>query len=638
MNEQALLLLTLLVPGLPLLGFLLNGLLGKRLSGNTPGWIATLCVAGSFVASIALFSSVSDTPQVVTLANWIDTAAFQIDFSFIIDRLSCLMLLIVTGVGSLIHLYSIGYMHGDEGFRRFFAYLNLFVFFMLLLVLGSNFLIMFIGWEGVGLCSYLLIGFWFKNKEYNLAAKKAFVMNRIGDIGFVLGMFMLLMQFGTLDFLKVSSAAAGSVEHDSTFIVAATLLLFLAATGKSAQIPLYTWLPDAMAGPTPVSALIHAATMVTAGIYMICRSSVLFALAPSTLDIILIVGTATCVFAAIIGLRQNDIKKVLAYSTVSQLGLMFAALGVGAFSSGVFHLTTHAFFKALLFLGAGSVIHGLSGEQDIRAMGGLKSKMKITYLTFLIASLAISGIPPFAGFFSKDEILAGVFTESPVLWGILQASSLITVLYMFRMLYLTFFGSFRGSAETASHIHESPKVMTFPLIALAVLSVIGGLIGIPAALGGTHLLNGYLDPVFAGANSILGGHHHLSHAAEYMLMAIAVGAAVLVIVLAYNAYVKKQRLPVADAELKGWEKAANRKFYVDELYHTLIGKPLYTLSTVLYGLIEKHIIDAAVNATGSLSVWFGRQYRKIQTGYVGFYIFAMVTGITILILVQLLWR
>jgi len=399
----------LLIPLLPLIGFIINGVFGKFLPKSLTGWIASLAVLGSFICSLIIFNGTNSGSSInIDLFDWIAFSNLNISFGFLLDPLTITMLLVVTGIGFLIHLYSIGYMHDDEGFTRFFTYLNLFIFFMLLLIMGNNYLVMFIGWEGVGLCSYLLIGFWFKNNAYNNAAKKAFVMNRVGDLGFLLGMFFMLFNFGTLDYAEVATQAA-SLTPNSTLIITITLLLFVGATGKSAQLPIYTWLPDAMAGPTPVSALIHAATMVTAGIYMIVRSNVLFALAPTTLNVILIVGVATSVFAAVIGLLQNDIKKVLAYSTVSQLGLMFAALGLGAFTSGMFHVVTHAFFKALLFLGSGSVIHALHGEQDIRKMGGLGKYIKITYITFLIGSLAISGVFPFAGFFSKDEILAKAF-------------------------------------------------------------------------------------------------------------------------------------------------------------------------------------------------------------------------------------
>ena len=421
--------LVALIPLFPLLGFLINGFFGKKISKGLSGTIASLAVLASFIVSLLIFFNLLEHPetssQTVAIFSWINSDTLKIPFEFLVDPLSSWFLLIITGIGFLIHIYSIGYMHDDEGFSRFFTYLNLFVFFMLLLVLGNNYLIMFVGWEGVGLCSYLLIGFWFKNTAYNNAAKKAFIMNRIGDLGFLLGMFFLMMMFGSLEYKTIFSKAS-EIPVGTGLIVITTLLLFVGAMGKSAQIPLYTWLPDAMAGPTPVSALIHAATMVTAGIYMITRSHVLFALAPFTSDIILIVGVATALFASIIGLKQNDIKKVLSYSTVSQLGFMFAALGVGAYKTAMFHVLTHAFFKALLFLGSGSVIHAMGGEQDIRKMGGLRKALPITNFTFLIGTLAISGVPLFAGFFSKDEILANVFVHSNIFFGVLVLTSIIS--------------------------------------------------------------------------------------------------------------------------------------------------------------------------------------------------------------------
>ncbi|HYG04307.1 MAG TPA: NADH-quinone oxidoreductase subunit L, partial [Chryseosolibacter sp.] len=452
-----------LIPLFPLLGFLFIGLFINKISKTVAGLIACTSVLVSFVLSIVVFLQLNDTQSSInwTAFDWITTGNFSVSFSFLVDPLSSIMMLIITGVGFLIHVYSTGYMHDDAGHNRFFAYLNLFIFFMLLLVMGSNYLLMFVGWEGVGLCSYLLIGFWFKNTEYNNAAKKAFIMNRIGDLGLILGVIMIFMNFGSIAYADVfpKAEAFGVGSPAITWI---TILLFIGAIGKSAQIPLYTWLPDAMAGPTPVSALIHAATMVTAGIYMIARNNVLYSLAPFTLEIVTIIGLATALFAATIAVAQNDIKKVLAYSTVSQLGLMFVALGLGAYSTGVFHMMTHAFFKALLFLGAGSVIHAMSGEQDIRFMGGLRKCLPVTFLTFLIGTLAISGIPPFAGFFSKDEILANAFAQNPIVWGVALVASLMTAFYMFRLFFLTFSGTVRATEEVKHHIHESPKSMTIP--------------------------------------------------------------------------------------------------------------------------------------------------------------------------------
>lgn len=631
MNESLLLALTVLIPGLPLLGFLINGLLIKRTSADYTGHISTLMVAVPFLISCFLFFQLHDSPQTVTLAQWFQVGSWKIDFAFALDQLSLTMLLIVTGIGTLIHVYSISYMHGDEYFSKYFSYLNLFVFFMLMLVMGNSLLLMFIGWEGVGLSSYLLIGFWFKNAAYNEAAKKAFVMNRVGDVGFVLAMFFILQNFGTLEFQGILAGAM----PDRDVLTVITLLLFFAATGKSAQIPLYTWLPDAMAGPTPVSALIHAATMVTAGIYMILRLSPLFAGAPFTMDVILWIGTATCLLGAIIGVKQNDIKKVLAYSTVSQLGLMFAALGAGAFTGAFFHLTTHAFFKALLFLGAGSVIHALSGEQDIRKMGGLKSKIPVTYITFLLGSLAISGIPPFSGFFSKDEILAHAFQANPAAWFFLQAGSLLTAFYMFRLVYLVFFRQFRGSQHTESHIHESPLMITFALGVLTVLSVLGGVLGIPEIFGTKHILAEFLAPVFEQAEFIKPDHGHLSHATEWILMGIASVGAVCAILLARHIYITKENVPAADGVKQGfWANLITHKFYVDEMYDAVIKNPLNQLSDVTYTFIEKGLLDGIVNGLGSITLWKGSVLRKVQTGNTGFYIFAMVFGLIVLFILQ----
>ncbi len=515
LSDSSLITPGILIPLFPLIGFLINGLFGKYLSKQLTGWIATGFVLASFICSALLFTKLNNSDYLnIDLFNWISFGHFHISFGFLIDPLTIVMLLVVTGVGFLIHLYSIGYMHSDEAFTRFFTYLNLFIFFMLLLVMGNNYLVMFIGWEGVGLCSYLLIGFWFKNDAFNDAAKKAFIMNRIGDLGFLLGMFFMLFHFGTLDFNGVAQKAS-LLSPNSTLLIGITLLLFIGATGKSAQIPLYTWLPDAMAGPTPVSALIHAATMVTAGIYMIARSHILYSMAPFTSQIILVIGAATAIFAAIIGLKQNDIKKVLAYSTVSQLGYMFCALGVGAYKAAIFHLVTHAFFKALLFLGSGSVIHAMSGEQDIRKMGGLKKALPITHLTFLIGTLAIAGCPPLSGFFSKDEILASVYVHSSVFFIVLAFTSVLTAIYMFRLYFLTFRGSFRGTEEQKHHLHESPFSMTIPLIVLALLAAIGGFLGIPEVFHAPHKLGDYLGQVI---------NLHVpeaSHFFEYSLMILS---------------------------------------------------------------------------------------------------------------------
>lgn len=635
MSQDILKTLATLLPIFPLMGFFVNGLFGKKLQEKTAGTIGSSMILASFIISLVLFFSNSGEIWNISIFHWFTVGTWNIDFAFLIDPLSLLMLLIVTGVGFLIHLYSIGYMHGDAGFAKFFSYLNLFVFFMLLLVLGNNYLIMFIGWEGVGACSYLLIGFWFKNNSYNLAAKKAFVLNRIGDVGFVIGMFILLSIFGTLEFTQITNLSYTQYVNGG-LITVATLLLFFAATGKSAQIPLFTWLPDAMAGPTPVSALIHAATMVTAGIYMITRSAAIFLMADFTMNVILWIGVATSLMAAIIGMKQNDIKKVLAYSTVSQLGILFAALGAGAFTSAFFHLTTHAFFKALLFLGAGSVIHALGGEQDIRKMGGLKDYIKVTFITFLLGTIAIAGIPPFSGFFSKDEILAHVFEANPVAWVILQGASLITVFYMFRLLYLVFYNNFRGTEETKKHIHESPKVITIPLIILAILSVIAGFIGMPAFTHLPHALQNYLAPAFQDVHL---PEAHVEHATELILMAIAVLGAVAVIFFTRNMYVTKKVLPENDDQpLSFFPRLVANKFYIDELYTAIFKKPLYNLSQFIYKQIDQNVFDKIVNGLGSVTISLGEGIRKLQHGSVGFYIFAMVFGIIILALIQIIFR
>lgn len=629
--------LALLIPVLPLAGFLLIALNVKRLSHGLASGIACGSVLLSFLAAVMVFVTLLGLPEesrsiTVRAFTWIQAGNFTADMSFLIDPLSSIFLLIITGVGFLIHVYSIGYMHDDAGFNRFFSYLNLFVFFMLLLVMGSNYLVMFIGWEGVGLCSFLLIGFWFKNQSYNDAANKAFIMNRIGDLGLLLGILLIFINFGTIQYGSVTEMASSVSTETLTWI---TMLLFVGAMGKSAQIPLYTWLPDAMAGPTPVSALIHAATMVTAGIYMVARNNVLYTLSPLAMQVVMIVGLATAVFAATIALKQTDIKKVLAYSTVSQLGLMFLALGLGAFTAGIFHMATHAFFKALLFLGAGSVIHALSGEQDMRNMGGLKKYLPVTFTTFLIGVLAISGIPPFAGFFSKDEILANAFGYNAVVWGIALFASLLTVFYMFRLLYLTFFGDVRANAEVMSHIHESPKSITIPLTCLAVLSVVGGFMGIPEALGGSHWLNGYLSPVFAQSAALV-TPHHLSHSTEYALMGTVIALTLVIIAMAYVKYARNKHVPVADANLSGGAKILANKYYIDELYKAIIVKPLFWLSNLLDIFMERMGIDKLVNAFGGSVVEGGRTTRLTQSGSIGYYIFMMVIGIVLILFYSIL--
>lgn len=623
------------IPAFPLIGFLIIALNTKRLGHTFTSTLACGTILLSFLASVYLFAfllqlPVEDRSLSVVLFDWIKAGSFSAPFSFLIDPLSSVFLLIITGIGFLIHLYSTGYMHDDEGYNRFFGYLNLFIFFMLVLVMGGNYLIMFIGWEGVGLCSYLLIGFWFKNQSYNDAANKAFIMNRVGDLGLLLGIILIVMNFSTLQYLDVY-AAATTADYTIPF-TAITLLLFIGAMGKSAQIPLYTWLPDAMAGPTPVSALIHAATMVTAGIYMIARNNVLFTLAPTTLHVVMYTGLATALLAATIAVKQNDIKKVLAYSTVSQLGLMFVALGLGAYTTGVFHVVTHAFFKALMFLGAGSVIHALHGEQDIRNMGGLKKYLPITYFTFLLGVLAISGIPPFSGFFSKDEILAQAFAVNPVIWAGVLITSLLTVLYMFRLFFLTFFGSARAAEEKMKNIHESPLSMSIPLIILGALSLLGGFIGIPEVFGGPHALREYLAPVFTQA---LQHGHHLEHSTELILMAVVVTLTVIIITIGYSKFVRKASVPSNDDVVtSGLEKLLANKYYIDELYHATFVKPLYAISKWTDAIIERLAIDGAVNGIGSLIVWSGRAARYVQRGTIGYYIFVMVLGVACILIIN----
>lgn len=622
--------LAFLVPLFPLIGFLVNGLGRKSLSKPAVSVIGCGSILASFIVSLVLFLDVkANGGTVSTLFNFIDVDSFRIPFAFQVDQLSSLFLLIITGIGFLIHLYSSAYMHEEEPqhFGRYFAYLNLFVFSMLLLVMGANYVIMFIGWEGVGLCSYLLIGFWFKNNNYNYAAKKAFVMNRIGDLGFLLAVFWLLYKLGTANYGDVFANVSKLSSFDITAI---TMLLFVGAMGKSAQIPLYTWLPDAMAGPTPVSALIHAATMVTAGIYMIARSNLLYSMAPATQTLVAVIGLATAIFAATIALKQNDIKKVLAYSTVSQLGYMFLGLGVGAYTGAVFHVMTHAFFKALLFLGAGSVIHAMHHEQDIRQMGGLKKHLPITHITFLLACLAIAGIPPFSGFFSKDEILTAAFEKNPLYYFIGVGGALLTAFYMFRLYALTFLGKFRGTHEQEHHLHESPWQMTFPLIVLAVLSVVGGFIGIPEAIApDAHSLEHFLAPIFA-ASAQLDAKHHLERSQELMMMAGSTIAIVIVVILAVRLYRNYQ--PQAEEET-GVSKVLQNKWYVDELYDAVIVNPLNSLAGFLKNIVEKSGIDGVVNGAGRLVGYGSRQLRLLQSGQVGSYILVMVLAMVVFVLI-----
>ena len=630
-----------LIPLLPLIGCLINGLGRNFLSKSLVGIIGSGVIFISFCISVLIFAAVSKegfTTQNISYFDFINTDKLHISFEFQVDQLTSLFLLIITGVGFFIHMYSASYMKEEtqSGFGRYFSYLNLFVFSMLILVLGGNYVIMFIGWEGVGLCSYLLIGFWFKVEENNNAAKKAFVMNRIGDVGFLLAVFWLISSFGTVSYHELFNSQSGIITSISSthsrVITIITLLLFVGAIGKSAQIPLYTWLPDAMAGPTPVSALIHAATMVTAGIYMVARSNILYSLAPVTMSVVAIVGLATAILTAIIALKQNDIKKVLAYSTVSQLGYMFLGLGVGAYSAAVFHVMTHAFFKALLFLAAGSVIHAMNGEQDITKMGGLSKKMRITYITFFIACIAIAGIPPFSGFFSKDEILSAAFASSPVLYIIGIGGALLTAFYMFRLLAMTFKGTFRGTPEQEHHIHESPAAMTIPLIILAILSAIGGLVGIPGVfIKDGNKIDNFLSPVFARSKQIL-TEHIVPHQTEIILMAVSALLVIIVSVWAWNKF--KNYAPAASQET-GFIKAIKNKFYVDEIYDSLFAKPYRSLSNLLSNVIDKKGIDGIVNGVGRGINYGSRQLRLLQSGQVGSYLLLMVIGILVLFIIQL---
>ncbi|WP_276345786.1 NADH-quinone oxidoreductase subunit L [Daejeonella sp. JGW-45] len=622
-----------LVPLFPLLGFLINGLGRNSLPKSVVSFTACISVLASFIVSLGIFFELNSSETkffLIPLFDWISAGTVNVPFSFMIDPLSALMLLIVTGIGFLIHVYSAGYMSHDAGFAKFFAYLNLFIFFMLLLVLGSNYVIMFIGWEGVGLCSYLLIGFWYTNSSYASAAKKAFIMNRIGDLGFLIAVFLIFTTFNSVEFAVVFPLAANMLAGDTALIII-TALLFVGAIGKSAQLPLFTWLPDAMAGPTPVSALIHAATMVTAGIYMIARSNILFTLAPQTLYVVAIIGLATLLLAATIAVSQTDIKKVLAYSTVSQLGYMFLGLGVGAYTGAFFHVITHAFFKALLFLGAGSVIHAMSNEQDMRNMGGLKKRLPVTFLTMMIGTIAIAGLPPFSGFFSKDEILAHVYEYNKLFWALGVLGAIFTSFYMFRMMFLTFNGKFRGTTEQDHHLHESPSSMTVPLIILAVLSAIGGFIGIPELLGGNHWLAGFLAPVFeVSAGKVQ--PFSLDHSTEYILMAVSVAGALGSLLFAYNRYVKNGRVPAEDRGERGTlAKLSYNKYYIDEIYNSLITRPLDSLSAFFYSVVDRKGIDGIVNGFGKGAVEASKGFRLLQSGMVGFYIFMMVAGIIALL-------
>lgn len=643
-----------LIPFFPLLGSLINGLLGKKIKNEKIiGGIGTLAMVCSFVLSCKyFFQLLGDTVKTheVVVASWMTVGQLQVDWGFLFDPLTAIMLLVVTGVGSLIHLYSIGYMHGEEGFYRYFSYLNLFAFSMLMLVTGNNALVMFVGWEGVGLCSYLLIGYYFHKKSASDAAKKAFVVNRIGDFGFLIGLFVLYWTLGSHGVWTVNFVEIGQNAHllgmGSTVVTLVTLCFFLGATGKSAQIPLYTWLPDAMEGPTPVSALIHAATMVTAGVYMIGRMNPLFALSPDTMMVIAVVGGVTALFSASIGLAQNDIKRVLAYSTVSQLGYMFLAMGVGAFTAGIFHLMTHAFFKACLFLGSGSVIHAMhhayhhahlhDDAQDMRNMGGLRKKMPITFLTFLVSTIAIAGIPGFSGFFSKDEILWWSFASTRghvALWVLGACAAGMTAFYMFRLVFMTFFGEQRTHAKAKDHVHESPLVITIPLMVLGLLAVVGGYIGIPHVIGNLvgHIPNyfgDFLAPVFVPTQELYHISAHGTPAAEFGLMGISVGIALCGIFLAYIMYIKNPALPGKFvASFTGLWRAVFNKWYVDELYDALVVNPTKKIGTFCWKGFDVRVVDGVVNGIGKLINVFSNALRYTQTGFAHNYAMTMALGV-----------
>ena len=624
----------ILILALPLIGFVINGSIGKKLPKVLVGGLATSVVFAAFLLALTLFNGLNGV-QIVRLFEILNYDQIHINASFQIDALSVWMTLIITGIGSLIHLFSMGYMSHDPGYHKFFTYLNLFIFSMLLLVLGSNYFVLFFGWEGVGMCSYLLIGFHYndaqKGKANSLAARKAFIMNRIGDAGLLLGLFMLLGQFGTLEFQKIGMALTAQPALQGGAMILITLCLFIAATGKSAQIPLFTWLPDAMAGPTPVSALIHAATMVTAGIYLTVRSNFLFELAPFTKEIILYIGLATTLVAAFMALRQNDIKKVLAYSTVSQLGLMFVALGFGAYTVALFHVTTHAFFKALLFLGSGSVIHGMHEEQDIRKMGGLAKLMPITHVTFLIGTMAIAGIPFLSGFYSKDEILAQALHHNPAVYAILVVAVTMTAIYMFRLYFLTFHGAFRGGDALKAKVHESGLSMTLPLMVLALLSVFGGLLNLPGLFfhGAAHWFDHYLSAGTFGLSEVHNAHLDFNTALGLMIFASIIALGVLF--WALRNYAKNGALAKADDQMNAWETLSAKKLYIDEIYDLLFVQPLLKLSQFISSVFDIQILRNGVYALANGVVNTAAQTRKWQNGLLSSYLFWMVLGIILFV-------
>ncbi|HVT45007.1 MAG TPA: NADH-quinone oxidoreductase subunit L [Thermoanaerobaculia bacterium] len=630
-----------LIPLIPFAGFVLNGLFGSR-AGKA--FVTTVALAASLLAAITSTIAVFQYSSIYhdgerhldIVYTWFLSGGIGTDIAFQLDPLSIVMVLVVTWIGFLIHLYSVGYMGHEEGYARYFAYLNLFLAAMLILVLGSSYLFIFVGWEGVGLCSYLLIGFYYEKESAAAAGKKAFIVNRIGDFGFLVAMFLMIAHFGSVDFARVAQVASGG-GFEPWLITAICLLLFLGAVGKSAQIPLFVWLPDAMAGPTPVSALIHAATMVTAGVYLVARSNILFRLAPEALMVVALIGAVTALFAATIGIRQNDIKKVLAYSTVSQLGFMFIGVGVGAFTAGIFHLVTHAFFKACLFLGSGSVIHAMSGEQDIRKMGGLWKKIPITAWTFLIATIAIAGFPPLSGFFSKDEILASALANpyfpgaGKFIYLLGTAAAFCTAFYMFRLFYLTFMGIFRGTHEQEHHLHESPWTMTLPLVVLAALSAVGGVLGIPHVIGHFvglhHYLAEWLHPLYPSA-----AVYEIPAATEWMVMIISTLVAVAGWLLARSAYAKRG-LAADEAfgkRLPGVAETLENKYWVDETYDAFVVGPLHRIARFFWKVIDL-IIDGTLAFGAYVIAAFGDLMRFIQTGYVRNYALMLFLGVLLLI-------
>ncbi|MGO9093456.1 MAG: NADH-quinone oxidoreductase subunit L [bacterium] len=646
-----------LIPVFPAIGFLINGLFGRSLGKKVVSWVGPSVIGLSFLTSVLIFLELIGKPVAErhfekVIFDWVVSGSFQTVIGYQIDPLSILMALVVTGVSFFIHIYSVGYMHDDPGFTRYFTYLNLFVFMMLNLILANNFLLMFVGWEGVGLCSYLLIGFWYEKDSASNAGKKAFVVNRVGDFGFLLGIFLLFIHFGTLHFSDIFGSLQKNPHMlDTATATTITILLFVGACGKSAQIPIYVWLPDAMEGPTPVSSLIHAATMVTAGVYMVARCNVLYSMAPISMAVVAIIGVATAIYSASIAFCQNDIKKVLAYSTISQLGYMFLGVGVGAYSAGIFHLMTHAFFKGLLFLGAGSVMHALSGELDMRKMGALRKKIPYTFWTFFVATLAIAGIPGLSGFFSKDEILWQAFSSPHgywLLWAVAALAAGMTAFYMFRALFMTFFGQSRVDEHVAHHVHESPKIMTVPLMVLAALSVIGGYIGVPHILGGSNHIHEFLAPVLGGGAEPAKAHAGIAlisqawasggeaggHGAslELLMMVVSVVIALIGIGVAYLFYVKNPALPKLVAERwKRLYKLVFNKYYVDELYEILFINSLKNLGTGLWKGFDEFVIDGTVNGIAYLIGSLSRAMRKMQTGLVQNYAFSMIVGGIVLV-------